>query len=100
MMPRALELKHADGEIWCRVGAVTKDGADFPSGVSLYTPDEITARDAAIRAAAIEECARVADRLSAPNDKKHGKLYYIHIGNIAAALAISTAIRSLAGKAG
>ena len=37
-MPRILELREIDGEIWARVGVP----GDFPSGVSLWTPDEQT----------------------------------------------------------
>lgn len=37
-MPKITEIREIDGEIWCRVG---KTG-DFPSGIALYTPDEVT----------------------------------------------------------
>ena len=37
-MPKILELKEIDGEIWARIGKV--EPPDFPSGVALWTPDE------------------------------------------------------------
>ena len=38
-MPKILEMSMIDDALWCRVG----DFGDFPSGVTLWTPDEITA---------------------------------------------------------
>jgi hypothetical protein len=35
-MPRILELKDIDGELWVRLG----EPGDFPSGVALWTPEE------------------------------------------------------------
>lgn len=35
-MPRILEMKEIDGELWCRIGTP----GEFDSGVALYTPDE------------------------------------------------------------
>jgi len=35
-MPKILEMKEIDGEVWVRVGKPP----DFPSGVALWTPDE------------------------------------------------------------
>ena len=36
-MPRILEFKAIDGEVWCRIGV---PDIDFPSGVALWTPEE------------------------------------------------------------
>lgn len=38
-MPKAMELKEIDGELWARVG---KPG-EFPSGVAMWTPEECKA---------------------------------------------------------
>lgn len=35
-MPKILELKEIDGELWCRVGTPP----DFESGAALWTPGE------------------------------------------------------------
>ena len=35
-MPKILEIKEIDGDIWCRVGTP----GDFESGITLWTPDE------------------------------------------------------------
>jgi len=36
-MPKIAELREIDGEMWCRVGV----HGDFPSGIALWTPDEV-----------------------------------------------------------
>lgn len=36
-MPKIAELREIDGQIWCRVGKPD----DFPSGIALWTPDEV-----------------------------------------------------------
>lgn len=36
-MPRILDLKEIDGAVWARVG----EPGDFPSGIALWTPDEV-----------------------------------------------------------
>lgn len=35
-MPKILELKAIDGELWCRVGKL----GEFESGISLWTPED------------------------------------------------------------
>ncbi len=35
-MPKILEIKEINGNIWCRVGTP----GDFESGITLWTPDE------------------------------------------------------------
>lgn len=49
-MPRILELKAIDGELWARIGAV----GQFPSGVSLFTPEEV-------RKVRYDECLYILD---------------------------------------
>lgn len=59
MMPRIAELREIDGEIWCRIG---KPG-DFPSGIALWTPDEVEReRQEAVNAYILEQ--RVKEALS------------------------------------
>ncbi len=36
-MPRIAELREINGEVWCRVGHPD----DFPSGIAIWTPDEV-----------------------------------------------------------
>jgi len=43
-MPQIAQIKEIDGEVWVRVGVP----GDFPSGITLWTPEEVEAvkRDA------------------------------------------------------
>ncbi|KKK83372.1 hypothetical protein LCGC14_2794050 [marine sediment metagenome] len=56
-MPKILELKEIDCELWARIGTV----GDFPSGIALWTPDEqrrvkwLATRDER------EECAKLVE---------------------------------------
>lgn len=36
-MPKIAELREIDGAVWCRVGVPD----EFPSGIALWTPDEV-----------------------------------------------------------
>lgn len=54
-MPRIAELREIDGEIWCRVGTPN----DFPSGIALWTPDEVErAKKDAVNAYIFEQEAK------------------------------------------
>ncbi len=79
-MPKILELKEIDCELWARIGTV----GDFPSGVALWTPDEqqrvkklatIDEREACadlVEAATLDGCsefrARVASEIRARSE--------------------------------
>ena len=81
-MPKILELKEIDSELWVRIGTV----GDFPSGISLWTPDEeqrvkwLATRDEReacaelVEVAALDGCsefrARVASEIRARTEKK------------------------------
>lgn len=56
-MPRIAELREIDGEIWCRVGVP----GNFPSGIGLWTPDEVEkAKRDAVNAYILEQKAKEA----------------------------------------
>ncbi len=81
-MPKILELKEIDLELWVRIGTVD----DFPSGIALWTPDEqqrikwLATRDEReacaelVETAALDGCAefraRVASEIRARKEEK------------------------------
>ncbi len=81
-MPKILELKVIDSELWVRIGEV----GDFPSGIALWTPDEqqqvkkLATRDEReacaelVEIAALNGCAefraRVASEIRARKEEK------------------------------
>ena len=65
-MPRILELRDIDGEVWARVGKP----AGFPTGIALWTPDEQTR----LWNDAIEAAAELAD---IPEEDEHQRPSYV-----------------------